>query len=84
MDRRSFFNTMLGSAPVAAATLAMTPPSPPRGVEFLNPMCPKCLCVFDVTAHFPNYETRSASGTEPVAVTCRCGWMGELIFFRRQ
>lgn len=28
MNRRSFFNTMLGTAPVLGATLAMTSPSP--------------------------------------------------------
>jgi|KBSSwiStaDraftv2_1062776.scaffolds.fasta_scaffold583527_3 hypothetical protein len=85
MNRRSFFNTMLGTAPVAAATLAMTPPSPPRGIEFLNPQCPTCLAVFDVTAQFPYASNPTvADRCSPRAVECRCGWSGELIFYRRQ
>lgn len=88
MNRRSFFNTMLGTAPTVAATLAMTPQqamTPERGLEFLDPQCPRCLAVFDATAQFPySSNPTAADRCTPQSMTCRCGWQGELIFYRRQ
>lgn len=89
MNRRSFFNTMLGTAPVAAATLAMTThqTSPEPSVEFLEPMCPSCCCLFNVLELVPasTAAERVERGSAPVHTTCQyCGWQGNVTFYRRQ
>jgi hypothetical protein len=85
MDRRSFFSLLANAPVVTAAGVAIAPAQPERGIEFLNPQCPTCLAVFDVTAQFPHAaQPTVADRCSPRAVTCRCGWQGELIFFRRQ
>lgn len=81
MNRRSFFNTMLGTAPVAAASLAMTPKTP-RAVAIAQPHCPQCMRVLDITAavrHLSDSE-RADALQRSLPTSCNCGWVGEARF----
>ena len=87
--RRFLGGLVLGPASITASATVSVRETQHGAVEFLNPMCPSCCALFDVTALIPlgpneSFGDRATRGCKPMDVTCRCEWQGQITFFRRQ